>query len=184
MWLLILGLILFMTAHLSPGVFGMKAALISRLGEGRFRGLYVATSVTGMLCLIAGKAIAPFVNIWYPPLWGRTAAAWLVLLGFILFTAMMVPTNLRRWLHHPMLFGTVCWGTGHLLANGDLASMLLFGSFTVFAATCIVSLNKRGNKGDQTRYAFWWDLICGGVGFGAYSAVLMLHARLFGVAAM
>ena len=67
MWLLILGWVLFLGAHLTPGVFGQRKRLVAWLGEGRFTGLYIATSVTGMLCIIAGNKIAPFVNVWYPP---------------------------------------------------------------------------------------------------------------------
>ena len=78
MWLLIVGFLLFLGAHLSPGVLGLRATLVGRLGEGRFRAVYIVMSVTGMLCIIAGKYIAPFVHVWTPPAWGRMAALDLV----------------------------------------------------------------------------------------------------------
>ncbi|MDP6696077.1 MAG: NnrU family protein, partial [Gammaproteobacteria bacterium] len=81
MWLLVLGWVLFLSAHLSPGVLGLREQLIAKLGEGRFRGIYIATSVTGMVCIIAGKIIAPVVTVWYPPAWGARVTGMLVLLG-------------------------------------------------------------------------------------------------------
>jgi uncharacterized membrane protein len=122
MWLLILGFVLFLGAHLSPGVFGLRAPLVDRLGEGRFLGVYIATSVTGMLCIIVGKLIAPFITVWSPPRWSSDAAFLLVAVGFVLFAALLLPTNIRRFTRHPMLWGMAAWAAGHLMANGDLAS--------------------------------------------------------------
>ena len=73
-------------------------------------------------------------------------------------------------------------GTGHLLANGDLASMLLFGGFAGFALISIVSLISRGKTGDPTRYPWWRDGLVVVVGTAAYGLVLWLHPVLFGVA--
>ena len=182
MWLLILGWVLFSGAHLTPGVFGQRERLVANLGEGRFTGLYIATSVTGMVGIIAGKYIAPFVNVWFPPVWARDVAGLFVLAGFILLFALFLPTNLRRITKHPMLLGVACWGTGHLIANGDLASIILFGGFTAFALTCYVSLIRRGNTGDPERYQLWRDALLVVAGASAYAAVLLLHPLLFGVA--
>ena len=182
MWLLILGWVLFLGAHLTPGVLGKREQLVNRLGEQRFLGLYIATSVTGMVCIIAGKVIAPFVNVWYPPAWGMEVAGILVLLGCVFVTALLLPTNLRRLLHHPMLWGIASWGVGHLFANGDIASMLLFGGFAAFALLSIWSLNRRGKRGDQNKYAAWQDLLAVITGLVAYAALLWLHPLLSGVA--
>ncbi|MGI9291494.1 MAG: NnrU family protein [Gammaproteobacteria bacterium] len=182
MWLLILGWILFLGAHLTPGVLGQRERLVAGLGEGRFLGIYIAISVTGMIGIIVGKYFAPFVNVWYPPVWSRDVAGLLVLVGFILLFALFLPTNLRRLTKHPMLLGIACWGIAHLLANGDLASMILFGGFAVFALTMIVSLIRRGNTGDPQHYPWWRDLIVVVTGTSAYALVLWLHPLLFGVA--
>jgi len=182
MWLLILGWALFLGAHLTPGVFGQRERLVARLGEGRFTGLYIATSVTGMTCILLGKYIAPVVNVWFPPLWTRDVAGLLVLAGFILLFALFLPTNLRRLIKHPMLLGIACWGTGHLLANGDLASIILFGGFTGYALVSYVSLIRRGNTGDPQRQPWWRDVLVVLAGAAAYGLVLWLHPVLFGVA--
>ena len=181
MWLLILGWVLFLTAHLTPGVFGQRERLVAALGEGRFTGIYIATSVTGMIGIIAGHRIAPFVNVWYPPLWGRDVAGLLVWVAFILLFALFLPTNLRRLVKHPMLLGMACWGTGHLFANGDLASMLLFGGFTAFALISMVSLIRRGKLGDATHYPWWRDVLVVVAGSVVYGLVLWGQPLLFGV---
>ncbi len=182
MWLLILGWVLFLSAHLTPGVLGKREQLVNTLGEKRFLGLYIGTSVTGMVCIISGKSIAPFINVWYPPVWGMEVAGILVLLGCVFVSALLLPTNLRRLLHHPMLWGIASWGIGHLFANGDLASMLLFGGFASFALLSIWSLNRRGKHGDQTKYAASQDLLAAVAGIVAYAALFWLHPILFGVA--
>ena len=181
MWLLILGWILFLGAHLSPGVFGLRERLVGTLGEGRFLGFYIATSVTGMVCIIAGKLIAPTVHVWSPPYWGAQAAGVFVLLGCILFMGLFFPTNLRRLTHHPMLFGMACWGVGHLFANGDLGSILLFGGFAGYALISIWSLNRRGETGDRAKYALWQDGVVVIAGVLAYGVLLWLHPWFSGV---
>ncbi|MDP6436924.1 MAG: NnrU family protein [Gammaproteobacteria bacterium] len=184
MWLLVLGWVLFLSAHLSPGVLGLREQLIAKLGEGRFRGIYIATSVTGMMCIIAGKIIAPVVTVWYPPAWGARAAGMLVLLGCVLFMGLFLPTNLRRLTRHPMLWGMSCWGIGHLLANGDLGSMLLFGGFTGYALISIWSLTRRGETGDADKYPLRQDLVVAIAGTAAYGVLLWLHPYFSGVALM
>jgi uncharacterized membrane protein len=181
MWLLILGWLLFLSAHLAPGVFGLRAPIIERLGEKRFLAVYIPLSVTGMSCIIIGKYIAPFVTVWNPPVWGRDAAWLLVMAAFVLLAALLLPTNLKRWTHHPMLWGMACWGIGHLLANGDLASMILFGGFAGYALLSVWSLSRRGISGDTSSYPWWRDCIAVTAGVGGYALVLWLHPYLFGV---
>ena len=181
MWLLVLGFVLFLGAHLSPGVLGLRDQLVGRLGAGRFRGVYIATSVIGMLCIIAGKAIAPFVNVWYPPPWTREAAFVLVAAGFILMAALLLPTNIRRLTPNPMLWGITAWSAGHLLANGDLASMILFGGFGGYALISMWSLNRRGALKSTVKFPLWQDVMTLTAALGAYAVVLWSHSFLFGV---
>ncbi len=181
MWLLILGFLLFLGAHLSPGVLGLRTQLVDRFGEGGFLGVYIATSVAGMLCIIVGKVIAPVVIVWYPPPWGRDAALLLVAVGFILFAALLLPTNIRRVTRQPMLWGITAWSAGHLLANGDLASMIVFAGFGGYALVSIRSLTKRGAQKSTTKYPPWQDVMTITAALGAYAVVLWSHAFLFGV---
>jgi uncharacterized membrane protein len=184
MWLLILGFVLFLGAHLSPGVLGLRAQLVGRLGEGRFLGVYIATSVTGMICIIVGMLIAPFVHVWNPPPWGAMAALVLVAVGMILVAALLLPTNIRRLTRHPMLWGMTAWSAGHLLANGDLASIVLFGGFGGYALISIWSLTRRGAQKTTTQYPLWQDAVALAAALGVYALLLWLHPYLIGVPAV
>ncbi len=181
MWLLILGFMLFLGAHLSPGVFGLRGSLVNTLGEKRFLGLYIATSVTGMVCIIVGKKIAPFVNVWLPPLWAPQVTLVFVAVGFVLFAAMLLPTNIRRLTRHPMLWGMTSWAAGHLPANGDVASMILFGGFGTYSLISIGSLTRRGAQKSATTYAWWQDTVALAAALGAFAIMLWAHPYLFGV---
>ncbi len=181
MWLLILGFVLFLGAHLSPGVLGLRDQLVARLGEGRFLGVYIGTSVIGMVSIIAGKAIAPVVDIWAPPDWGAKVTVPLVAVGFILMAALLLPTNIRRLTRHPMLAGMAAWAIGHLLSNGDLGSMILFGGFGGFALISMWSLNRRGAQKTTVKVPLWRDAVVLVVGLGAAVAALRAHSFLSGV---
>jgi len=181
MWLLIAGFVMFLGAHLSPGVLGLREQLVGRLGEGRFLGIYIAISVIGMVCIMAGKVIAPVVNVWDPPAWGHQAALGLVALAFILLAALLLPTNIRRLTRHPMLWGITAWSVGHLLANGDLASMILFGGFGGYSVLSIWSLNRRGAQKRTTKCPVWQDVVTLAAGLGGYAVLLWAHPYLFGV---
>ncbi len=181
MWLLIVGFVLFLGAHLSPGVLGLREALVTRLGEGLFLGIYIAMSVAGMICIMAGKAVAPVIAVWEPPAWSSQAALVLVAVGIILLAALLLPTNIRRFTRHPMLWGISAWSVGHMLANGDLASIILFGGFGAYALLSIWSLNRRGAQKRTMRYPLWQDAIAVAAGFGAYAMLLWAHPYLFGV---
>jgi uncharacterized membrane protein len=97
---------------------------------------------------------------------------------------MILPTNLKRLTAHPMLWGTAAWGAAHLLANGDLASLLLFGSVLCFALFDMVSANRRGARPSQKRASLAQDALVVAVSALNYVALLLLHPWLFGVAVL
>lgn len=137
MTVLVLGLALFLGVH-SLRIFAgdWRNTQRARLGEGTWKGLYSLASLSGFVLLVWGFGMAraaPMV-LWQPPVWTRHLAGLLVLVAFVLLAAAYVPGNrIKARLHHPMLLAVKVWAVAHLLANGTLADVVLFGSFLVWA---------------------------------------------------
>jgi uncharacterized membrane protein len=147
MTLLILGLILFLGVH-STRVFaeGWRTQLVGRLGPNGWKGLYSLLSLAGLLLIVYGYAATrdnPQL-LWLPPRWTAHAAALLTLPAFVLLVAAYVPGNaLKARLHHPMVLGVKLWAAAHLLSNGMLADLLLFGGFLLWAVLSFRAARQR-----------------------------------------
>lgn len=124
---------------------------------------------------------AEFLPLWQPVTWGKTAALLLMPLGFVLIVAAYMPSNIKRLTAHPMLWAVALWAAVHLLANGDLASLLLFGAFGTYAVFDIWSANRRGAATTGQAHPITWDTATVAIGLAAYAATLYLHPVLFGM---
>ena len=178
---LILGVVVFIGAHLVPSVPSLRSSLQARVGRSRYRGLFSLVSVVGFVLLVVGMGQAPFVPVWNPPAWANRVAVWTMPIALILLVAAFMPTNLKRITRHPMLWAVTIWATLHLLANGDLASLILFGSFGVFSLFDMGSANRRGAELSSSVVPYWRDLLVVVVGGVLYLASFYGHAWLFGV---
>jgi uncharacterized membrane protein len=188
MTLLILGLILFLGLH-SSRVFaeGLRGRIIVARGANTWKGLYSVISIVGFVLIIYGYSQARLdpTILWNPPVWTRHVAALLTLPAFILLVAAYVPKNaIKAKLGHPMLLGTKLWATAHLLANGSLADVILFGSFLVWAILCFLAAKQR-DRAAGTTYTSNGALpmvITLVAGIGAWAAfAFYLHAAWIGV---
>ena len=153
---LVAGLLLFLAVH-STRVFAndWRNQTLARIGEKPFKGVYILLSLAGFALLIwgYGQARQQGVMLWNPPTFTRHLAALLTLVAFILLAASGVPNNqIKAKLHHPMVLGTKVWALAHLLANGSLASVVLFGSFLAWAVVLFAASRKRDRR-EQTGYA-------------------------------
>lgn len=142
---LIAGVILWMTVHLSSSVApAARARAIERLGEGPYKGIYSLLLVASLVLIVVGWRSSEFIAIYTPPPWSRPVTIALMLPAFLLVVAADVPRNhLRQWLRHPMLTGAALWGAGHLLANGDARSLILFGGLGAWALLEMAFINRR-----------------------------------------
>ena len=153
--LLILGLVIFLGVH-SLRIFAApwRDATRARLGEGAWKGLYSLVSLAGFVAICWGYGLARQapVTLWVPPLGMRHAASLLTLGSFVLLAATYVPRNVfkARW-GHPMLLGTKLWAVAHLLANGTLADVLLFGGFLAWAVALYI-VSRRHDRALGTTY--------------------------------
>lgn len=147
MSILIFGLIVFLGVHSTRIVAdGWRAAQLARLGEGRWKAIYSLVSLAGFALIIWGFGLARQqpVLLWNVPAGMRHLAALLTLIAFVLFVAAYVPRNaIKARMHHPMLLAVKTWALAHLLANGKLADLILFGAFFAWALACFIAAQKR-----------------------------------------
>ncbi len=148
--IMILGLAVFLGGHAFVTMRPQRAALIARLGEGPYKGLFSLASFIGILLIGYGFAryrASGYIEIWSPPPWTRHATAALVWPAIICVVAAYIPGEIKRVLKHPMLVGVKLWAVAHLLANGDLGSIILFGSVLAWAVYDRITLKRRADAG-------------------------------------
>ena len=188
MAILLLGLVIFLGVHSVRIVADdWRSAQISRHGEKTWKLGYTVVSLAGFALLLWGYGVARYDTtvLWNPPVAMRHLSALLTLLAFVLLAATYVPRNsLKARLHHPMVIGVALWALAHLLANGTLADLLLFGSFLAWALASLMAARRRDRVGG-TRYpagTMGATLIAVAVGIAAWFAfAFWLHGLWIGV---
>lgn len=181
MTLLLSGLVLFFGIHAIPMFPSFKASLQSRFGAMRFKGIYSLAALAGFALILLGTSRAEFRPVFTPPAWSVLIANLAMPVAFCLLVAAYVPNNFRRVIRNPMLSGVLVWAVAHLLSNGDLASILLFGSFGTYAVIDIISVNRRSAAETPARQPLSRDVLAIVIGFAAFWVVRYFHAALFGV---
>ncbi|WP_129776852.1 NnrU family protein [Peristeroidobacter soli] len=143
---LILGLVIFLGVH-SLEIFSptLRSAAVARLGEKPYKGIYSLLSIIGFVLLIWGYGLARQhpILVYAPPLWMRHLTLLLMLPVFPLLLAAYLPGRIKAAVKHPMLAAVKMWAFAHLLANGMLADVLLFGGFLLWAVADRISVKRR-----------------------------------------
>jgi uncharacterized membrane protein len=147
MAVLILGLVLFLGVHSTRIVAeGWRTAAIARIGPLPWKAVYALASIVGFVLIVRGFGLARAnpVYLWEAPMAMRHVAGLLMLVAFVLLVATYVPRNsIKARLHHPMVLSVKVWALAHLLANGNLADVVLFGAFLVWAVFSFRAARKR-----------------------------------------
>lgn len=188
MFLLIAGLLLFLVSH-SVGIAApdWRARQLARLGEHRWKGLYSLVSLVALGLIIwgYGHARANPVVVWTSPAWTRHVAALLIVIAFVLIAAAYVPrTRIKAAIGHPMTAGIALWAFAHLLANGRLSAVILFGAFLAWALVTFVARRRRDRNAGTTYPpgSLAQDAIALVAGVGvSIGFALYLHGPLIGV---
>ena len=147
---LISGLVVFIGAHVFVTRRDARAALIARIGEWPYKGLFALVSLLGLVLIVWGFGRylhAGYIQLWSPPTWMRHVTVALVWPAAILVTAAYIPGDIKRTLKHPMLVGIKLWALAHLLSNGDLGGIILFGSILAWAVFDRITLKRRTDAG-------------------------------------
>jgi uncharacterized membrane protein len=189
MTLLIGGLALFIVAHLIPTQPSLRAGLVGTLGPGLYRSLFALVSIAGLVLIVLGYGQMQGLGLgnpqlWVPPTWIKHVVFLLMIPAMILLVAAYVPSRIRSAVGHPLLTALMIWAFAHLLANGDLASVLLFGSLLGFAVYDRISVISRPSPGPlgNAKGGALHDILVVAVGLVLYSLLLFWgHAKLTGV---
>lgn len=189
MLLLMVGLIAFFTIHLIPAYPDVRKSFVERFGEGPYKAFFSIASLLAFVVIVMGYAkMQHYLGSKNPvlfeaPIWSKHLAAALMMVSFICLVAAYVPSRIGAALKHPMLVAVKIWALAHLMANGDVASLILFGSFLAYAVFDRISLKRRGELGRSAEGAtFVNDLIVIVVGMAAYALMAFYgHPYLIGV---
>jgi uncharacterized membrane protein len=185
MFYLIAGLVVFLGVHTFTTLRRPRAALIARIGEGAYKGLYSLVATIGLVLIVWGFGRyrqGGWVQLWYPPAGMRHLTLLLMWFAFIALAATYSPAGkIKGILHHPMLVAVKIWALAHLLANGDLGALLLFGAFLAWAVFDRIAVKRRGDGGAPSSAFTSGDMIAISAGTVAYLAMFWLHPWLIGV---
>jgi uncharacterized membrane protein len=188
--IMILGLLLFFAPHTFTTKRDARAQAIARLGDGTYKILYAAVSFAGLALIVWGFAhyrATGWIDVWYPPKALKHITIVLMLPAVIMVVASYLRGRIYATLKHPMLAGIKLWAAAHLLANGDLGSIILFGSFLGWAVYDRISLKHRSDGGGPPIPVggVTNDILAVAVGVVAYLALAFaFHPVVIGVPVM
>ena len=184
--ILILGLAIFIGTRVFVSLRGHREQLIARIGAGPYKGLFSLVSILGVVLAAYGFALyrrTGLIPVWSPPDFMRHLAEALMWPAFVLVAAAYIPGTIKKTLKHPMLVGVKLWAFAHLISNGDLGGIVLFGSFLGWAVYDRISLKRRADPGAPPIPVGGWknDAVAVVVGTLIYLAVGLVFHPLAGV---
>lgn len=191
MLMFLAGLVIFYGVHVFSAIRSRapEKDLRTRMGYGPFMGLYSVLSLIGFILIIYGYGATRGLGLLYnPPTWLAHINLVLTIPALILLVASQLPAGyIKKASKHPMLLAVKLWALGHLLANGEINSVILFGSFLAYAVFDRIMVKRRGDNGPgpETTLNPMMDVISVGAGAIVWAAIaLWLHPILFGVVAI
>jgi uncharacterized membrane protein len=153
--ILILGLAIFLGTHVFVTMRDRRAAAMARLGKS-YWALFALSSLIGLALIIYGFALyrrTGWIDVWHPPAFMRHVTIGLMWFSVILVLAAYLPGHVKLWTKHPMLAGVKIWAFAHLLSNGDLGSIILFGAFLAWGVYARIAVKRREAAGDIAKTA-------------------------------
>lgn len=184
---LIAGLVVFLCSHLFVTRRGARAAAIERLGLNGYRVAFSIVSIVGLALIVWGFGhyrAEGYIDVWTPPAFMRHITELLMLFAVIFMTAVFIPSHIKAKLKYPMLTSVKTWALAHLLANGDLGSILLFGSFLAWGVSARIAAKRRGETVAAAPQGWTNDALVVVIGIVVYLAFgLVFHPILIGLPA-
>ncbi|MDO9413531.1 MAG: NnrU family protein [Pseudolabrys sp.] len=147
---LILGLLIFLATHVFVAMRGARLVAIARLGTGCYHAVHGIVSIVGLALIVWGfaeyRAGGGWIDIWNPPAFTRHISVLLMLFSVIMLVAVFFPSHIKAKLKYPMLTSVKTWALAHLISNGDLGSILLFGTMLGWAVFARISAKRRADE--------------------------------------
>ena len=181
---LVLGVLLWSCAHLLPSAGApVRARAVARLGQA-YQGVFALTILASIGLMVLGWRSTLPTAVYSAPAWGSAGANLLVFVALVLFAASGMASNIKRIIRHPQLTGVATWCVAHLLSNGDLRSLLLFGGLGLWAIAAMLFINRRDGAWErpepQPPAAEWKPLAAAIV---AFALLYLAHPYIAGVSA-
>lgn len=183
MSLLMTGLVVWFSVHLMPAVAkDLRRKLIVKLGMMPYKGIFALLIISSVVLMVFGwRSVSP-EYLYHPPAWSRTVTSLIVLVAFILFVGAQAKTNIKRVLRHPQLTGLLLWCIGHLLANGDSRSLILFTALMIWGVLEMIFINRRDGEWKKPELVSLKNdvfVVIGGVVL--FAVLLVAHPYLSGI---
>jgi uncharacterized membrane protein len=177
-----IGFALFFAPHFFSLMRDKRQLLIEKIGEGAYKGVYSILTLLGLYLIIAGWSSLPYEVYYEPPKHLKHLNLLLMFVAFVFVLGAYLPSNLLRKVKNPMATGVKLWATGHLLANGDNRSLLLFGSFLAYTVIHVIAVKKQGRARQvPTAVPMYWDIVLILSTILIYGAIFHFHQSWFGV---
>ena len=180
---LIVGVVLWSSVHAIPSLARpLRGRLIERLGDGPYKGLFALSIVLALVLIVVGWRSTPEVYVYVLEPWSRTVGFGLMIVAFILFGASQYKTAINRYIRHPQLTSVVIWAVSHLLMNGTIRALVLFGGLGVWALIEIQLINRRKGAWERPEAPpFRFELRGLMISMIIFVIVLFLHPYFAGV---
>jgi uncharacterized membrane protein len=184
--ILVLGLLVFHANHLFVTRRGARAAAIARVGLRTYQVLFSLVSTAGLILVVWGYVLyraQGWIDVWQPPGFTRHISVGLMAISAILLTAVFIPSQIQARAKYPALASVKIWAFAHLISNGDLGSILLFGSFLAWAVYARINAKRRTDEVLAVAPAGWTnDVIVVVIGALVYLAIgYAFHPFVIGV---
>lgn len=179
---LIAGLAVFFGIHVFPWFPNRRSVVIEKFGAKGYRGLFALGALLGLGLAVYGYANADRTFLWAAPEGARILAYIAIPVALCMTVAAEIGSNIKRITPHPMLWSVVLWAFVHLINNGDVESLILFGSFLLYSVLAMISANRRGAQRMSEKRPLWRDAAAIVIGLVAAGAIAHFHQTLFGAA--
>ncbi len=183
LFLIVLGVLLWIIFHLFPSFApARRQEIMTRLGS-KYQAFFALGIVLSIVFMVIGWKNTLPEPVYNPPSWGRHLTMLLMIVSFILFGAANTPTRLKTLIRHPMLAGVLVWSIAHLLANGDIRSVVLFGGLGIWAVVSQITINRRDGEWQKPEQALVLknEIILVVVSLVIYAALVSLHGFYTGM---